>query len=148
MTSVVFHQSMWYSDDPFFYLDQFYCHCIFIYSNLHWQLLSSLHDGFLHCFCLGLLVSSYETTNNHHRLHSLWSVTSCLWAPNSARFLWEPSGYFRSVCRIGCKSREDPQVNFSLAPTSWRLTQVWTGHKYRFSGLRYDPTGNRTSLPA
>jgi len=59
MTSMVLHQSFvtqWHSS---FYIDQLFCHCVFLYFNVHWQLASSLHDGSLHCFCL--LAESYET---------------------------------------------------------------------------------------
>jgi len=34
----------------------------------------------------------------------------------------------------------------SLAPTHKSRAQVWTGHTYRFSSLRYDPTEKRTQI--
>ena len=43
----------------FVYIDQLFCHCVFIFSNVLWQLVTFLHDGSLYCFCL--LAESYET---------------------------------------------------------------------------------------
>jgi len=43
----------------FVYIGQLFCHCEFIYSNVHWQLVSLLRDGSLYCFCV--LAESYET---------------------------------------------------------------------------------------
>ena len=49
-----------YDTVPFFvYTDQLLCHCSFICSNVRWQLVYLLRDGFLYCFCL--LTESYET---------------------------------------------------------------------------------------
>ena len=55
---MVFHR---YYVALFVYIDQLFCHCVFIYSNVHWRLVPLLHDGFLYCFCF--LAESYETTN-------------------------------------------------------------------------------------
>jgi len=38
---------------------------VLIYSNVHWQLVTFLHDGSFYCFCL-LAESSYETINQIH----------------------------------------------------------------------------------
>ena len=42
-------------------MDQLFCHCVFIYSNVHQQLVSLLFDDALYCSCL--LAGSYETIN-------------------------------------------------------------------------------------
>jgi len=55
-----------------------------------------------------------------------------------------PRGCFRSECRTGGKSVAAPRVNCSLSPTHQRRARGWTGHKCRFSSLRYCTTGNRT----
>jgi len=44
------------------WVDQLLCHCVFIYSNIHWRFVSFLRDGSLYCFCL--LAESCETINN------------------------------------------------------------------------------------
>jgi len=49
----------------FSYIDQFFCHCVFIHSNFHWRLVTFLHDDFLCCFCL--LTGSYETISSLRR---------------------------------------------------------------------------------
>jgi len=58
---MVFHQS--YATLSI-YIGQSSCHCVFIYSYFHRQLLTSLHDDLLHCFCF--LVESYETIKSIH----------------------------------------------------------------------------------
>jgi len=54
--------SILYDAVPLFvYIDQQLCHCIFICSNVHWQLAYLLRYGFLHYCCL--LAELYETIN-------------------------------------------------------------------------------------
>jgi len=43
----------------FVHIDHLLCHCVYIHSNVHWQLVSLLRDGSLYCFCL--LAESYES---------------------------------------------------------------------------------------
>jgi len=41
-------------------INQSFCRCVLMHSNLHWKLVTCLHDGY--CFCLSL-DESYETIN-------------------------------------------------------------------------------------
>jgi len=51
MTAMVLLQE-YYLVTHFVYIDQLFCCCVFIYSNVHWKLVSFSHD-FLYCLCLG-----------------------------------------------------------------------------------------------
>jgi len=54
-----FTNSVWHSNTHCLqYIDQLFCHCVFIYFNLHWQWLF-LHDDSFYCFCL--LAESHKT---------------------------------------------------------------------------------------
>ena len=62
-----------YDTKPFFvYIDQLLCHCIFIDSDVHWQLVYLVCDRFLYSFCL--LVKSCETINHY----TLWMEKSVM----------------------------------------------------------------------
>jgi len=47
-------------------------------------------------------------------------------------------------CLTGFESMAALRFNCTIAPTYQRRARGWTIRKYRFSSLRYDPTGNRT----
>jgi len=52
MTAMVLHQSYGGTLTLSVFIDQSFCHCVFIYVNVHWQLVSFLYDGPFYCFCL------------------------------------------------------------------------------------------------
>jgi len=72
--SVVLHYSyMRQCQFTFTMYDKLICHCVFIYSNFHRQVVTFYHDVFLHCLCLS--AEPYETSDRMSwglcRLHLL-----------------------------------------------------------------------------
>jgi len=53
----------------FVFIDQFSCHCVFIHSDFHWQLVICLHDVFLYCFCL--FAVSFMIWNNNQSIFGM-----------------------------------------------------------------------------
>jgi len=74
----------------FVYVDESFCHRAFIYSNVHWQLVTLLHDGSLYFVCL--LAESYETINqsinNCPYKIQLWIILFCRCTIHVARNAW------------------------------------------------------------
>ena len=66
-------------------IDQLFCRCVFIYSNFHWELVASLHNGFSALFLLVSCVkwdnkslSFRKECNQHLQLHyAKFSWSSC-----------------------------------------------------------------------
>jgi len=58
-----FTNPMW-SVPLFVYMDQLFCHCVFIYSCVHWQLITFLHDGFV-LFLFVLFLRHVKQYINH-----------------------------------------------------------------------------------
>jgi len=73
------------------------------------------------------------------------SVTSGSAAPISTNLRRGPRRHFPIECYTASDSMAAPRMN--LAPTHQRQARGWTGRKYRFSSLQYDPTGSDRTHP-
>jgi len=84
MTAMVLHQ---FRVTLFVQIDQLFCHCVFIYANVRWQLVFLLRDGSLSYFCL--LAESYETINQSFNIVSIVLLIVChLYGLSSQGLQW------------------------------------------------------------
>jgi len=134
MTVMIFHQSCstWHSDK--LCIDKFSCHCLFIYSNIHWQLVTFLRDGFLYYFYL--LTESYETMNQSINESQTW--LGQLWQGQlPPKRLWRP---------LKWRPSDENALLFGAYRSKNKNTQPYLSNALHFVELRYLRNGLWPSL--